>query len=130
MRLIDQKAESKQFIATNKDAIDIQFSRLKEMASNFLNNTAKAYYENALVDSLQSALSNGDLWVFAVQVRSNHLSTADEFDRNRFWFVIDAINAFFDAIGSYWPYVTQEVRAARLGHSKALLEAFQANVWE
>lgn len=129
MRKMDQADESKIFIAANKSAIDIQFNRLKDMAKTFLADTADALYPKSFTTSLHSLIEQGELMVFACQLRSNHFPQASLHERNRYWAVIDAINALFDAIGAYWPYVTQEIRAARLMHSVELMNEFEANVF-
>lgn len=118
-----QKLEALRFISENKSSVDNTYMRIKTSCKRFVDEYGLRYYEIDTLAKLNLALANNDISKFFLIFRSNVIAYDNLGIRSKFWDIVDAMSAFFDSIGSYWPYVTHENRIVYLQHSNDYLNA-------
>lgn len=76
------------------------------------------------IEKLISLSVDDEFHFYYGTIRSNSQWFVDFKSRQRYWAIVDSISAFADAIGSYWPYMTQDSRLNRLDHANLHLDEF------
>jgi hypothetical protein len=114
---IDQALEAKRFIAENSVAVEFCFEMLKKYATQFMSSYGTKFISLEDIKVMQIMLKNKDLSGFSCVLRRNAAYPDGSDVRAKYWSIIDSINAFIDACGSYWPYMTPSGRLHRLQHA-------------
>jgi len=128
MRNRDQKAESLAFLAANAEIIEQVSTLLLCEAKGFMSVVGK---RALLVDDfnrLDGIVDSGDIGEFAAALRRLPIAFSNVAGSNAYWHVIDAIGGYTDAIGTQWPYMTQDIRNERLVHAMEYADYIRASV--
>ncbi|QCI13050.1 hypothetical protein E6B08_17470 [Pseudomonas putida] len=110
------------FVAGNQDLVASVAETAVLVANEFLEQLAsKILLPNALTN-LQTLAQRSKIEVFGLRLRQHACEFSQARASSTFWELVDALSALGDATGTQWPYMTQDVRFARLGHAREHLD--------
>jgi len=111
------------FVASNQERVASVTDTAVKMANDLLGRLApKILLKNSLTN-LQALVEPSKIETFGLRLRQHAIEFVQAGASGAYWELIDGISALTDATGTQWPYMTQQLRSARLGHA---LEHFQS----
>lgn len=109
---LNQVYEAEQFLDAHIKQIREVQNAVVEAGSRFLKKTIDLLPQEVLARA-RMALDAGSVDIF-VRIIRPHAAGLVNLPAVAFWDMVDAANFFGDAIGTLWPYMTQERRADSL----------------
>lgn len=126
-----QIAQSQAFISKNQVLIKKHLAQAWKKASEFLLLKSPVELPEGLLDRLHVYLIAENLQSFQLTLRQHALEFSKGVDGSaHFWALNDGMSALTDAMGSYWPYMTEARRMQYLSDSTVFfadLPNYEAN---
>lgn len=118
-----QAGEAKTFVTRNDQWVKLVEKLLKLATGVLVEKVCRKAMTESELQVVRHAAEKGDLYKVFSLVRP----AADQMRRvdstNIYWDWIDAFGGYSDAVGSCWPYMSQERRAYALVHAEELANA-------
>lgn len=112
-----QIEQSKRFIAQNKELLEQHLAIAWQHASEFLKHEDHVVLPKGLLETLNSYMADKNLSAFQLTLRQHAVAFSQTHGSTRYWALNDGMSALTDAMGTYWPYMTEARRMQYLSDS-------------
>lgn len=115
-----QVGEARTFVTQNDQVVKLVERLLKRAAGILVEEVCRKAMTEGELDVVNQAVERGELYKVFSLVRPAAAQMRRVDSTNIYWDWIDAFGSYSDAVGSCWPYMSQERRAYALLHAKDL----------
>lgn len=130
-QLKKQISESTHFVAEHRGKVELTRKAVGAAAAKFVE-VVSAALPAEVVQRATTLAKEGDVARCVAHIRPFSVAMAQIVGSTAVWDMVDAANFFDDAVGSSWPYFTQEKRHQSLhwaeGHAVAVMHRLKGGV--
>ena len=112
-----QIEQSQRFIAQNKELLAQHLAIAWQHASEFLKHEPPVELPKEVLETLNSYMAAKNLSAFQLTFRQHAVAFSQAHGSTRYWALNDGMSALTDALGTYWPYMTEARRMQYLSDS-------------
>ncbi|WP_047229957.1 hypothetical protein [Pseudomonas brassicacearum] len=118
-----QAGEARMFVTRNDQWVKLVERLLKRATGVLVEKVCRKAMTESELQVVKHAVERGDLYKVFSLVRPGAEQMRRIDSMNIYWDWIDAFGGYSDAVGSCWPYMSQERRAYALVHAEELANA-------